>query len=206
MSRACPFTILVDTAEQHPYSFQGLRADSDQEYEEFIISTIPRCLGRHPNSLGDYSFVGAEGRCHVERKSKEDFHSTVLGFTEGNHTRFRSELENLAKLEAPLLVIECVLDELLADAPEHGKKPKQQNAKILDRSVLAFMQDYRVPIYWASSRQAAMHYTFRWFYRFWEKNLKPTRKRKNESALLLPGLEPDADQQVITTPSILDLV
>lgn len=204
--KACPFTILVDTAEQQPYTFQGLRADADQDYEEFIVSTIPKCLGRYPNSLGDYSIVGGEKRCHVERKSKEDFHSTVLGFTEGNHDRFRSELENLSKLEAPLLVIECVLDELLADAPEHGKKPKQQNAKILDRSVLAFMMDYRVPIYWASSRQAAMHYTFRWFYRFWEKNLKPSRKHKGESTLLLPGLEPEADPQTIATPSILDLV
>ena len=180
----CPFTILIDTAEQHPFTFAGLKADADKDYEPIEIRTQLQCLGRHPNSFGDYSILGGVGRCHVERKSMCDLQSTLLGFEDGHRARFESELENLSKIEAPLLVVECSKFDFLMHAPEYGKKSKQQNAKILYRSVLAMAQDYRVQIEWSGSRAMAEQDTFRWIYRWWEKNLKPKRKREAQQAIV----------------------
>ena len=174
----CPFTIIIDTAEQHPFTFRHVKADADKEYELFEVQTVSQCLGRHPDSYGDYSLVGGERRCCVERKSQQDFYSTILGFEGGHRDRFEKELENLSKVEAPLLVIECTRDQFLMETPELGVKTKQQNAKILYRSILAFEQDYRVPIEWSGSREQAEHDSFRWMYRFWEKKLKPLRTKK----------------------------
>lgn len=179
MNPTCPFVIYIDTAEQHPFPFAGIRADSDKEGGVYRIDIEKRCLGRHPNSLGDYSLAGGLGRCHVERKSMEDFQSTLLGYTDGHRDRFESEMENLSKIESALLVIECSKETFLQNAPEYGKRSKKDNAKNLYRSVIAIAQDYRVQIEWSGSRRMAELDTFRWLYRFWEKKLKPeARARK----------------------------
>ena len=68
----CPFVILIDTAEQHPFSFTGIRSDAAHSHEEYEVNCRSFCLGRHPNSRGDYSIYGHVGRVAVERKSKAD--------------------------------------------------------------------------------------------------------------------------------------
>ena len=67
-----PFTILIDSAEQQPFTFTGLRADSSKKYAPLIVRTEVTSLGRYPNSLGDYCIAGYERRCHLERKSLSD--------------------------------------------------------------------------------------------------------------------------------------
>jgi ERCC4-type nuclease len=193
----CPFTIYIDTAEQYPFSFSNLRADADKENRIYAVNTELRCLGRHPDSLGDYSFEGGLGLCHVERKSMEDLQTTLLGFEDGHRDRFKKELENLSKIQAPLLVVECDKDTFLRNAPEYGIRTAVENAKILYRSVLAMEQDYRVQIEWSGSRSMAEQDTFRWFYRFWEKNIKTKRSRPLRTAI------PSNEAQ---TQNILDLV
>jgi hypothetical protein len=178
MSPTCPFTIYIDTAEQHPFPFVSIRADADKDIGVWKITTEKRCLGRHPNSLGDYSLAGGIGRCHVERKSMVDLQSTLLGFSDGHRARFESEMENLSRIESALLVVECTKDDFLKNAPDYGKKSTELNAKILYRSVMAIAQDYRVQVEWSGSRRMAELDTFRWLYRFWEKVLKPEQKAK----------------------------
>lgn len=171
----CPFTILVDTAETFPFTFQGLRADSDQQYRPLIVETKRLCLGRFPSSLGDYTTDGGYGKCHVERKSMDDAHGTILGWSgkgsdTGRRERFESELGNLAKLESALVVVECSLADLIRFAPAYGKKSPEENrsrnAKNLFRSVLAFQQDFRVPWFFCESRRLAEQATFRFLQRF----------------------------------------
>lgn len=176
MNPTCPFVIYIDTAEQHPFPFTGIRADADKESGVYNVNIEKRCLGRHPNSLGDYSIAGGIGRCHVERKSMADIQTTLLGFTDGHRDRFESEMENLSKIESALLVIECSKDDFLKHAPEYGKRTSAANAKILYRSIIAIAQDYRVQVEWSGSRRMAEIDTFRWMYRFWEKKLKPEHK------------------------------
>jgi hypothetical protein len=174
-----PFTVIIDTAEQFPFDFQGLKSDSDHDYLPIEVPIINDCLGRHPDSLGDYTILGGKGRCHVERKSLDDAHVTILGFTDGRRERFESELANLANIECGLVIVECSFADLIRFAPDRGKKSAKENAKILARSVMAFQMDYRVQWMFAESRQMAQQYVYRWFWRFWEKNLKPHEPKKN---------------------------
>ena len=171
-----PYTILVDSNETQPFTFQGLTADSDHEYRPISVHTQWQSLGRYPNSLGDYAIKELIGRCHVERKSMEDCQGTVLGWEskkdrESNHAgrrqRFESELENLTKIESAAVVVECSLQELIRTVPSYGKRTSKQNAKSLYRSILSYIQDYGVPWLFCDSRRLAEITTFRWFDRFY---------------------------------------
>ena len=164
----CPFAILIDTAEQHPFSFTGIRSDADHDYEEYEVGTRSFCLGRHPNSKGDYSIYGHVGRVAVERKSKADAYGTFLGW-DGHRERFERELENLSAMDAAMVVIEADFSEFLKDAPERGIKTAHENRVTLHRSIIAWAQDYKVPFFFAGSRRTAEVTTFRFFERYWRK-------------------------------------
>lgn len=182
-----PWTVLIDTAEQFPYTFDGIHADSDRKNRllRFIpgVNVIRQCLGRHPDSRGDYSIEGFVGRVHVERKSMDDAHGTLLGWqidgNNGRRERFECELKNLANVECAAVVVECSFGQLVAQAPEYdqGKKTKACNAKILERSIIAYQQDFGVPWLFCDDRRAAEIVTFRFMERFYEKH-KPKRRRK----------------------------
>lgn len=174
------FTIYVDSAEQHPFTFQGIRADSDKKYVRTVPDIEHRCLGRHPNSLGDYSLAGGLGRCHIERKSMEDCQSTILGFNDGHRERFECELHNLSEIECSMVLVECSLADLLKQAPQYGKKTAQQNAKTLFRSILAYQQDYRVPWMFCDGRGLAEQSAYWFLHRWWEKNLKKSKRQSAE--------------------------
>lgn len=182
-----PFTIVIDSAEQHPFTFAGIHADSDRKNRllRFVpgLNIIRQCLGRHPDSLGDYSIEGFVGRVHVERKSMEDAHGTLLGWpdTDGKsrRERFEQELANLANCECAAVVVECSFGQLVAQAPEYdaGRKTKACNQKILERSVIAYQQDYQVPWLFCDDRRAAELVTFFFLDRFWMKH-RPKRRRR----------------------------
>jgi hypothetical protein len=183
------FTILVDTAEQAPFTFQNLRADADRKYVRTVPDIEYRCLGRHPNSLGDYSLAGGLGRCHIERKSMEDCQSTILGFNDGHRERFECELGNLSQVECAMVLVECSLSDLLKHSPQYGKKTAQQNAKTLFRSVLAYQQDYRVPWLFCDGRGLAEQSAYWLLHRWWEKNLKKSvRQSARDKAQVGLGL------------------
>jgi hypothetical protein len=173
-----PFSILIDTAEQQPFEFTNIRADADKKYRTYNIHTERVCLGRHPDSLGDYSLTGGIGHCHVERKGQGDAYGTFLGFSRrgpsSRYDRFKHELENLSKLDAALVVVECTLQQLLLEAPKTETRSPQENARMIYRSLLAWQQDYRVQWAFCESRRMAEITTFRWLYRWWEKHLKDT--------------------------------
>lgn len=175
----CPFTILIDTAEQQPFTFQGLRSDSDHGNRPLIVPIETKALGRHPDSLGDYSISGCEGRIGVERKSLEDAQGTILGW-DGRRDRFERELRNLEQCEAAVVVVESSFEELIQKAPAR-KRTVHQNAKALFRSVLAFQQDYRVPWLFAGNRRLAEQSTFRFLERFWRKGFE--HQKRQEKAL-----------------------
>ena len=191
------FTILIDSAEQHPFTFQGIRADANSSYEPIIPSIQSTCLGRHPNSLGDYSLLGGVGRCHIERKSMEDAHSTILGFNDGHRERFESELRNLATIEAGLVIVECTFDQLLQNSPSYGKKTAAQNAKILFRSVLAYQQDCKVPWLFCDGRGLAEHSAYWFLHRFWEKNLKEKSSRSASKGSKVSTFSLDEAKQLL---------
>ena len=183
---ACPFTILVDTAEGQPFTFTGFKADSDKNYAPLTVGCQFSNLGRYPDSLGDYSIAGLVGRVHVERKSVGDAWSTILGWeTEyesnrnlaGHRDRFEKELENLSKIEAGLVVVEATRDQCIDLMPARGKKSIAENRKIFYRTTISFMQKYPVHWVWSSSRRAAEVDTFRWLEMFWRKRLTAAERK-----------------------------
>lgn len=175
MPRQTPFTIYIDTAEQLPFAFQGIYGDADTNYDLWDVQTARACLGRHPNSLGDYSVSDGVGHCAVERKSMNDGHSTILGFKDDHRARFEAELANMQNIEAPLVILECSFEEFICCAPETPYKSQAENAKNLFRSVLALQQKYRVPWIFAGDRASAEQVTFHWLKRWWDKHREKIR-------------------------------
>lgn len=184
-----PFTVLIDTGEQQPFTFQGIKTDASQGGKQLIVPTEWKALGRHPNSLGDYSIAGGEGRCHIERKSMEDAQGTILGW-DGRRERFESELQNLSDIQCGVVIVECSRAELIAnafgcDAAEsarrRGTKTVGQNAKALHRSILAFQQDYSVPWIFSDNRRMAEIDAFRWLERWWKKQREREKQEQKAS-------------------------
>lgn len=183
-----PFTILIDTAESQPFTFQGLYGDANIKNRPLIVPTEYSALGRYPNSIGDYSIEGFTDRIGVERKSMEDAWGTVLGWETsyqtqrdlpGRRQRFEKELENLQKLEASMVVIEASLDDCLRMIPEWGVKPAKVNAKIFLRSVIAYMQDFRVSWIFCDNRRLAEVTTYRFLERFFHKDGEKEKEVNN---------------------------
>lgn len=166
-----PFTILVDSMEQHPFTFEGLRGDADRDYRPLIVPKEYKALGA---GRGDYSLAGYEGRCHIERKSLEDAHGTFLGWGK-RRDRFERTLDFLSQIECGAVVIECSFGVLCASVQSRGQKTKQENAKILHRQLLAWQQDFRVPFIPCDNRRFAEKTTFRIIERFWRKQMEAAK-------------------------------
>jgi ERCC4-type nuclease len=132
-SSAEPVTIIVDTREQEGYSFDSR-----------LTATLRRAL-----PAGDYSVVGMEELVAVERKSLDDFVSTVIH----GRARFREELRKLAGYRAACVVVEgSVLDVL-----QHRYRGEAHPNAVLGNA-LSIILDYRIPVFFCSSRQAACQF------------------------------------------------
>lgn len=197
-----PFMVLIDTAESQPWTFQGLKADADKDEAPLHVPYRFEALGRHPNSLGDYSIEGFYGRVAVERKSHDDAISTVLGWNskyevehglDGRRERFKRELENLAGIQSGIVIVESAMEQILLRMPGsdgdrydlgggecnpvRGKKTVAENRKSFFRSVVSWQQRYKVNWAFCSSRRAAEVFAFRWLEKFWQ-HLDAKERRK----------------------------
>jgi ERCC4-type nuclease len=132
-SNAGPVTIVIDTREQEGYSF-----------DPRLATTVRRAL-----PAGDYSVTGLENIVAVERKSLDDFVSTLIH----SRARFRKELRKLAEYRAACVVVEAGLLEVLLHRYRGDAHP---NAVV--GSALSIILDFRVPVFFCSSRQAACHF------------------------------------------------
>ena len=135
MSRSspAPITLIADTREQDEYSFDSR-----------LVVVERRAL-----PAGDYSVAGLEGVVAVERKTLDDFVSTVIHSRE----RFREELRKLTGYRAACVVVEAGLLKVLQGRYRGGAHP---NAVL--GSALAIILDHRIPVFFCSSRQAACHF------------------------------------------------
>lgn len=177
-----PFTILVDSAEQLPFAFQGMRSDANQHYRPIIVDLKNpahwrrQCLGRNEQSCGDYSLeflhggqlVSLVGELAIERKSVQDFQSTVLGFADGRHSRFCNELANLSTMTSAVFIEgpeQLVLSSLVA----RGSKPVEAIRKTLRRSIESLRQDFKVHFIFCKDREDAERRVYYWLTRKWKK-------------------------------------
>lgn len=135
MSRSSggPVTLIVDTREQEEYSF-----------DPRLVATVRRAL-----PAGDYSIEGLEDRVAVERKTLDDFVSTVIH----SRARFREELRKLAGYRAACVVVEAGLIDVLQKRYRGGAHP---NAVL--GNALSLILDYRVPVFFCTTRQASCQF------------------------------------------------
>jgi hypothetical protein len=179
----CPFIVLIDSAEQTPFTFERIHADANHGHREMVVGTRWKCLGRHPKQLGDYSIDGLIGQVHVERKSVVDCQGTILGWG-GSRDRFEQELFNLSHIPAALVVVEGSIQDVLSTSNDRRTREHRVVAKQLHRSILALMQDFHVPWYFAGSRREAEISTFRFLERFYRKQMEHTRRVRKMLAKL----------------------
>jgi ERCC4-type nuclease len=135
LSRSSPplVTLIADTREQEPFSFDSR-----------LVAVERRAL-----PAGDYSVAGLEDVVAVERKTLDDFVSTLIH----QRARFRRELSKLAGYRAACVVVEASLLEVLQGRYRGGAHP---NAVL--GSSLSITLDFRVPVFFCSNRQAACQF------------------------------------------------
>lgn len=125
--------VVIDTREQEPYSF-----------DEWIDCSVRKAL-----PAGDYSLVGYEEAIAVERKSLEDFVSTVIQ----GRKRFRKELERLAQYDAACVVVEADMKDIV-----HGKYRSHAHPRAVLGALVSIYVDYGIPVICCSNRQIACHF------------------------------------------------
>ncbi len=176
---ACPFVVIVDSQEKHPFPFTGFLAGASLNHRPLDVQTVTRSLGP---SHGDYSIEGYEGQIHIERKSLEDAHGTFLGW--GDHReRFEKTLDYLNSIEFGAMVIECTHGEMLSKAPSRGTKSAEENKLILNQQYYAWLLKYR-SIQWlfCDSRRLAEISTFRLFEKFYAYKFRQKKTAEKKSS------------------------
>lgn len=132
-SNRAPATIVIDTREQEPHSF-----------DPRLAAAVRRAL-----PAGDYSVAGLENTVAVERKSLDDFVSTVIH----SRPRFREELRKLAGYRAACVVVEASVADVLLQRYRGEAHP---NAVV--GSALSVILDFGVPVFFCGNRQAACQF------------------------------------------------
>ncbi|MGC2328489.1 MAG: ERCC4 domain-containing protein [Candidatus Sulfotelmatobacter sp.] len=114
---------IVDTREQNPLSFR--------RFKGWFARIEHRAL-----PLGDYSVVGMQDSCVVERKDLADL---IQSFTT-NRSVFISRLRRMADLPHSLLVVTAPLSEIKSEYPYRAANPNR-----ITQSLIATLAGLRLP-------------------------------------------------------------
>lgn len=153
----CPFTIIQDTREQAPWSFQGI-----------VHKKLLWAVKRQVQTLktGDYSIEGHEDRLTIERKSGPD----LIGSIGSGNPRFRAEHERMAEMvDAGGFACVVVEDSLSAICEELDADPgRRVTGSMIVGATASWPQKYRVPWFMAGDRRTAELLAFRIMVKWWE--------------------------------------
>lgn len=122
---------MTDSREQRPYEFK-----SPSE-----VGTVP---------VGDYSIMGLEDQVAIERKELGD----LINCLSHDRERFERELFKGRSLDYFCLVIEASLSDMA-----NGHYRSDMSSKSAVQSLLAFSIRYRLPIFFAESREYGQRIT-----------------------------------------------
>ena len=133
------FTIIIDTREQRPYTFQNVKPEPP--------GTIIQGL-----TTGDYSLAGLESRICVERKSMVD----LFGSVGKGRARFEHEMERLSAFDYAAIVVESDIKTWFINPPGRSK----MNPRSVFRTIIAWSQRYGVHIWPMWDRPSAEKVTY----------------------------------------------
>lgn len=145
-----PFTILVDSREQHPFTFVGHLSDSDQQHRPLLVPTEHVHLG---DSHGDYAIKGMDD-CYIERKSLDDAQGTFLSHGD-RRDAWLATLEFLASCKTSAVIVEATYKRVCCDITSRGARDKRTLMVTLHRQIIAWQNDYRVPFIFCDDRRFA---------------------------------------------------
>lgn len=153
------FTILIDSQEKHPWTFQGLGTQD----QPIIVPYRWESLGP---SHGDYSVAGAEHFCHVERKSIDDAIGTFLSHGD-RRDRWLNTLTFLAEIPLGAVVIEGTYGQCLASISSRGKRSVLAMRNEFMGSVLSWQSEFMIPFWFMDSRRLAERMAYKILKRGW---------------------------------------
>lgn len=203
-----PFTIVVDTREQRPFTFTTIAPDVSQRRTKaqkavqfLTVPTIRRAI-----TAGDYSIVGHDGAetCNnlksfsfsprgiaIERKSLHDLYNT-LG---QSRARFTRELDRLQTFDFAAVICEASWTSVLRGVDFDNVSDSDStcelvhvrsnlNSKTIFRSVIAWQQRYPNIHWWmCPGRKFAEVATYRLLERFWNERRRELEQQKEKAAV-----------------------
>ena len=149
-------TFIVDTREQEALSFDAEK-----------VSVIRRAL-----PAGDYSIEGYEDSVAVERKTLEDFVSTVIR----SRKRFYKELRRLADYDSACVVVEADLKDLFDRSYPGGAHPNS-----VFGAAVSIIVDFGIPVFFCGSRQLSCRFIESYLLRFLKKASQNDKEKSNDS-------------------------
>lgn len=168
----CPFEIVVDTNEGHPFSFLGITTGTGEKKKPLLIKTTRKALyamavrkvetkrASFDVGLADYTIAGLETQVQIERKSVSDLFSTLGERRE----KFECEIKRLHEdCRFAAVVVEGGWDAITLWRG-HGPTPQS-----VIGTIFAWQQRYK-GVHWqiCPNRSVAERFAFRMLERFWE--------------------------------------
>lgn len=161
--RIVDFRVVVDHREGAPYTFTGLRSDSDDGYRKLVVPLITKQL-----ETGDYTIEGYERQLAIERKSPEDLVSTLACRRE----QFEAEHKRMQEIAAAGGYAAVVIESSISDLIEQMPLWSRMNPKTIHRTSLAWGVRYGVPWLWMDGRRFAEVTVFRLMEKWRDEHLK----------------------------------
>lgn len=158
----CPFTIIIDSREQCPYTFTSIRADADRQYTPIEVPTRRIAL-----LTGDYAAQEMPRVC-IERKSKEDLWSSVSQ----RRANFIGRLERMtAEMDYAAVVVEAEWHDAVFNPPPWT----EYRPKSMSRTIIAWRTRFRVDWWFVPGREFGEVLTFRLLERCWRDKEKTSK-------------------------------
>ena len=133
--------IIIDSREQAPYLFQQYQA-------KISIGTL---------QTGDYSIPGFTDSVAIERKELGD----LIGCLTHDRERFTRELERLRGYQAAAIVVEAPFAAIAG-----GNYRSRMQPESAVQSVISIIEKYRLPMFFAESRQAGEYFAYHFLRHF----------------------------------------
>jgi len=136
-------TIIVDTREQLPYSFE--------DFKNWVPKTELAGL-----KTGDYSVKGYEDKICLERKTLVD----IVGSLMSGRERFLREMERMSKIPSRTLMLECSRAEI--KTPYNFAQDVRAHPNGVIGSLDAISTKYNINVHYGCSRELCEEYAASW--------------------------------------------
>jgi len=134
-------TILIDTREKHPFSFNT------------AVKTKVQTL-----TVGDYSEETYFDKIAVERKELNDFIGSLLrllkSFKDKKLQSFRTELNRMSCLPHKCIVVEGSMEDI-----QNRKYTSNVKPEVIFAAITIIMTCWKIPVMFCSNRQIACKFT-----------------------------------------------